>query len=112
MNTRIKELPCNWRVLRNLGRGPDFVWPAIDTFEAGVDICCKKESILLPLHERKDIDLIELRNWMGLRCRNSYKMFNRFGYTEQNYKIIREYFGVNFRFDAIDDAFYFKLYWV
>jgi hypothetical protein len=106
------EISCNWRSVKNLRTTKDSVFPCAEALESqGVTICEQPTSVLIPFHERDDINIIEMRDWLMANSRKRFVMFNRFRFETYKYRIDRAYLGVNFRFTQPEDAFLFKLFY-
>lgn len=108
MPTRV-EIPCTWRDINAIcaGKNP----PPLEKIEKSAQpICDKMESVLIPIHERK-IDIIELRDWLDDQLENRVSIFNRFSYEKRKYRIDVLFLGTNFRFNDVQDACLFKLFW-
>jgi len=103
------EIPCNWRDINNLCANKTF--PSLQKIESlSEPICEKIESVLLPIHER-DINVIDLRNWVNEQIGSKVSMFNRFSYIKHHYRVEMIFIGTNFRFHDAQDACLFKLFW-
>ena len=105
-------MACNWRSVENLRTSGERLWPAAKVLELnGIPICNEPTSVLVGFHNRPEVDVTEVRDWLRENCQGDYKIFHRFRYEIFPYQTKREYLGVNHRFEKEVDAFYFKFRW-
>ena len=105
------ELACNWRDIKNIVSKKNEFLPDIRSLEKdGLPVCSALSSVLIPLHE-KDINIIEMRDWLDANITKKMVMYNRFNYVKFPYRVEQNYLGTNFKFTCLDEACLFKLFW-
>jgi len=110
VTTSVIELKCNWGSLKNWGTQSRF--PTGTTFDNGDGPSDELTSIFLPLKNRADIEIADLRDWLVAMAGKRFSIWGRFAIEHNTYRIDRDFLGATFRFENQDEAVLFKLFWV
>lgn len=110
MGVELFETVCNWRTITNFKNSKDKL-PTIESRLRG-PVCEKNTSVLLEIPKKPDLDIPRLRDWMAGNFGRGFAMYNRFEYTELDFRVERRFIGTNFRFSDQTMAATFKIFWI